>query len=123
MVFDLTKKKCIPCEAGTPPLSKSREEELLVQVPEWKLLRRPATHADPIGVHKLQRKFKFKNFVEAMEFVNKVADLAESEGHHPDIAIVYSRVTLELFTHEVGGLSENDFILAAKINQLLASSN
>lgn len=115
---DLTKKKCVPCEAGTPPLPRSREEELLSEVPGWKLLRRPATRKEPVGVHKLQRKLKFKDFVEAMEFVNKVADLAESEGHHPDITIVYSRVTLELFTHEAGGLTENDFILAAKIDNL-----
>lgn len=121
--MDLTKKKCVPCEAGTPPMPRKKEEELFAEVPGWKLLRRPATHADPIGVHKLQRKFKFQDFVEAMAFVNKVAKLAESEGHHPDITIVYSKVTLELFTHAVGGLSENDFIMAAKINQLIATSN
>ena len=67
---------------------------------------------------KIKREFKFKDFKEAIGFVNKVAALAESEGHHPDIHIFYNRVVLELTTHAVGGLSENDFILAAKIDQL-----
>ena len=67
---------------------------------------------------KLAREFKFKNFVEAMKFVNQVADLAESEGHHPDLHIFYNKVTIELWTHAVGGLSVNDFIVAVKINKL-----
>ena len=67
---------------------------------------------------KLKREFKYKNFLEAMQFVSKVADLAESEGHHPDLHIHYNKVLIELWTHAVGGLSENDFILAAKIDAL-----
>lgn len=109
--MDLTKKHCIPCEQGDPPLSKEKEDELKKEIPQWALMRD--------GTHKIRRQFKFKDFVEAMRFVNKVADLAESEGHHPDITIVYSRVNLDLFTHAVGGLSENDFILAAKIDNIL----
>lgn len=108
---DLAKKHCVPCEGGMPPLSDDKEDKLLKEVSEWELLRKETPH-------KLRRKFKFKDFKEAMVFVNKVADIAESEDHHPDITINYSRVTLELSTHAVGGLSENDFILAAKINQL-----
>lgn len=69
------------------------------------------------GGKKITKKFKFKNFKEAMAFINKVAELAESEGHHPDIFIFYNRVKFELSTHAIGGLSENDFILAAKINK------
>jgi 4a-hydroxytetrahydrobiopterin dehydratase len=69
-------------------------------------------------VHKIKKEHKFKNFKEAMVFVNKVADLAEGEGHHPDIWISWNKVKLELFTHAIHGLSENDFILAAKIEQL-----
>lgn len=70
------------------------------------------------GTHKITRQFKFKDFKQALIFVNKVADLANSEDHHPDIKIVYNKVQLDLFTHAVGGLSENDFIMAAKINKL-----
>ncbi|MBI4079355.1 MAG: 4a-hydroxytetrahydrobiopterin dehydratase [Candidatus Levybacteria bacterium] len=80
------------------------------QASDWMLVRD--------GTHKLTRQFKFKNFKEAISFINKLANLAEREQHHPDIKIVYNRVQLELFTHAVGGLSENDFIMAVKINKL-----
>lgn len=108
--MDLVQKKCIPCQAGTPPLSDQEENEMLKQISGWLLLRD--------GTHKLRRQFKFKTFKEAIPFVNKVAQIAESEGHHPDIYIFYNKVQLDLFTHAAGGLSENDFIVAAKINQL-----
>lgn len=87
-----------------------KEDELIRKVSGWILLRD--------GTHRLRKMFSFKNFKEAMVFVNKIADLSESEGHHPDIKIVYNKVKLDLFTHAVGGLSENDFIMASKINQL-----
>lgn len=112
--MDLTKKHCVPCEGGTPPLSDGKENELIRQTPGWILLRD--------GTHKITRQFKFKDFKQTMFFVNKVADLAEDEGHHPDIKIVYNRVGLNLFTHAVRGLSENDFIMAAKINQVRTTS-
>lgn len=111
---DLTQKHCIPCEGGTPPLSDAEEDRLKAQTPEWILLRNDGTTV----VHKLRRQFSFKDFREAIAFVNKVADLAETEGHHPDIYIFYNKVQIELFTHAVGGLSENDFIMAAKIDKL-----
>lgn len=107
---DLTQKHCVPCEAGTPPLSGVKEEELVEQTPNWLLVRD--------GTHRIRRMFAFKNFKEAMMFVNKVAEIADKEGHHPDIKIVYNRVRLDLFTHAVGGLSENDFIMASKIDIL-----
>lgn len=107
--MDLTKKHCVPCERGDPPLPEEKEDEFIKEVPQWVLLRDQT--------HRIRRQFKFKDFVEAMKFVNKVAVLAEEEDHHPDITIVYSRVNLDLFTHAVGGLSENDFILAAKIDK------
>lgn len=107
--MDLTKKKCVPCEGGTPPLINQKEDELLKQTSGWELLREET--------HKIRRKFKFKDFKEAMAFVNKVAKIAEKEDHHPNIKINYSRVELELYTHSIGGLSENDFIVAAKINR------
>jgi len=107
--MDLTKKHCIPCEGGMPPLDPERVPNYLKHVPSW-------TSPDS---KKIIKEFKFKDFKEAMTFVNKVAGLAESEGHHPDIYIFYNVVRLELSTHAIGGLSENDFILAAKINKLI----
>ena len=87
--MDLTSKKCVPCEGGTKPLAKDKIEEYLPALdPQWEV----------IDNLKLKRRFKFKNFKEAMEFVNKVADLAESEGYHPDIKINYNKVILELNT-------------------------
>lgn len=107
--MDLTTKKCIPCEAGTPPLTPDHIAAIAPQVPDWKILENK----------KLSREFKFKNFKEVMVFVNHVADIAESEGHHPDIYIFYNLVRLELSTHAIGGLSENDFILAAKTQSII----
>ncbi len=109
-MMELLKKKCVPCEGGTPPMTDEDEDKYMPQVPDW-TLNRGATH-------KLEREFKFKNFKAALAFVNKVGAIAENEGHHPDIHIYYSKVVLELYTHAVGGLSENDFILAAKINAM-----
>lgn len=106
--MDLVSKHCVPCEGGTSPFTKERIQEYAPRVPDWEVL----------GDKKIAREFKFKNFPEAMQFLNKVAEIAEAEGHHPDIHVFYNRVKLELWTHAVGGLSENDFILAAKINAL-----
>lgn len=108
--MNLTKKHCIPCEEGGTPMSEEDENKYIKQVPSWILTRD--------GIHKITKQFKFKNFREAIAFVNKVGALAESEGHHPDIKIVYNKVRLDLFTHAVDGLSENDFIMASKINKL-----
>ena len=104
----LADKKCVPCEGGTPPLSEEKSRAYLSELGEgWALEE-----------GKLVRTFKFRRFVEAIAFVNRVAEIAEAEGHHPNITINYNRVRLELFTHAIKGLSENDFILAAKINQI-----
>jgi 4a-hydroxytetrahydrobiopterin dehydratase len=102
--MDLAAKKCAPCAPGTPKLEPGRVEALLRDIPGWKA-------ADD----RLRRTFEFKNFVAAMKFVNRVADIAETEGHHPDFCVHYNRVDFTIWTHSVGGLSENDFILAAKI--------
>ncbi len=108
--MDLADKHCAPCEGGTKPLNKSKIQKYqAVLTTPWEV----------IGNKKISRQFKFKNFKEAVEFVNKVANLAEGEGHHPDIHIFYNKVNLELWTHAIGGLSENDFILAAKVNSLI----
>ncbi len=110
----LTTKHCAPCEGGMPSLPDEKEDELKSVIPQWILLR----DSGQSMVHKLRRQFQFKNFKEAIVFVNKVADIAEQEGHHPDIYVFYNKVQIELFTHAVGGLSENDFIMAAKIDKL-----
>ena len=104
----LTKKKCVPCEGGFPPLPEEKVKELMKEVPQWQ--------REDKGI---ARVFKFKDFRQAQNFLNKVADLAESEGHHPDIHLTgYRKLRIDLSTHKIGGLSENDFILAAKINAL-----
>ena len=107
--MDLLKKKCVPCEVGTPPLTEKKIQQYLTELKTpWEVLENK----------KISRAFKFKNFKEAMVFINKVAELAESEGHHPDIHISWNRVMIELWTHAVNGLSENDFILASKVEEL-----
>ena len=111
MTTDLMNRECVPCEGETPPLTRVEAEQLLANLdPSWKIVD---------GV-KIRREFLFKNFVRAMGFVDRVADVAESEGHHPDIHIFYHRVVLELTTHAIHGLSENDFIVAAKIEPMIA---
>ena len=109
--MDLLSKRCIPCEGGAKPFLRSEAEKYLKKTPGWRLL--------PAGLE-IEREFKFEDFKEAMGFVNKVAELAESEGHHPDIHVFYNRVKLALSTHAIGGLSENDFIVAAKINRFFS---
>ncbi|HYF13081.1 MAG TPA: 4a-hydroxytetrahydrobiopterin dehydratase [Candidatus Paceibacterota bacterium] len=106
---NLARKKCIPCEKGVPPLTREEAEKLQKEVVDWALVD---------DARLLAKSYRFKNFVESMEFVNKVADIAEEEGHHPDITISYSDVGIELTTHAIDGLSENDFILAAKIDEI-----
>jgi len=105
---DLTQKRCIPCEGGTPPLTEDKVKQLLPQVPGWELEE-----------GKLVRRFKLNNFKEAISLVNKVADLAEADNHHPNISVYgWRNVKLTFFTHAINGLSENDFIMAAKVNAL-----
>jgi len=112
--MDLAKRKCIPCEdKSLKPFDLERAEEYMVDVKGWELLKAEN------GL-KISREFKFKDFVESLEFVNKVGDLAETEGHHPDILMhSWNKVVVTLYTHSIGGLSENDYILAAKINTIL----
>lgn len=106
----LSEKKCIPCEGGTLPLTHRESEILLTKLnSEWMLID---------DAHMLARTFKFKNFIETMKFVNEVARIAEEEGHHPDMSVSYNTLGIELTTHAIGGLSENDFILAAKIDTI-----
>ena len=108
--MDLTKQHCVPCEGGTAPLEGKDLELLVKSVHDWKLV-----DGNTIS-KKIVKDFKFKDFVEAMKFINKVAEIAEQEGHHPDMYISYNHVRFELTTHAINGLSQNDFILAAKID-------
>lgn len=105
----LNQKHCAPCEDGGPPLPKAEAEALLKQVPTWTLW--------PDG-RMISHEFTFKNFAQAMIFANKIAAIAEREGHHPDLLVSWGKVGVELSTHSMNGLSENDFILAAKIDLL-----
>ncbi len=109
--MDLKKKHCVPCEGGEPPLTKVEENRYMDDIEGWDL--------DRDGIHRIERKLKFNDFKESMKFVNKVADLAENEGHHPDIKISWNVVELKLTTHAIDGLSENDFIIASKINEII----
>jgi 4a-hydroxytetrahydrobiopterin dehydratase len=109
-IMKLKEQKCVPCHSGMPPLSHEDALAMHEEIPEWTL-------KDIV----IERAFQFKDFKEAIKFVNKVAETAEQEGHHPDIHIYYNKVRLELTTHKIKGLSENDFILAAKINAVYAA--
>lgn len=105
----LTEKKCIPCEVGGSALTRPEAESLMAQVPEWKL------DAD---ARQISRLFTFQDFASALQFADKVGAVAEGEGHHPDLHVSWGKVIVETWTHAVGGLSENDFILAAKIDRI-----
>lgn len=106
---DLAKKKCIPCEIGTPSLTPKEYKILLKQLKlDWEV----------IEDKKIKHEFRFENYMDGIKFAEKVGKLAEEEDHHPNIHIYYKRVVIDLTTHNIGGLSENDFILAAKIEDL-----
>ncbi len=106
---DLLKNKCEACSGLTPKLTAEEITALLGQVSGWEV----------IEGHKLFRKWKFKDFAEALKTVNAIGSLAEKEGHHPDIKFGWGYLEITLYTHEVNGLSKNDFILAAKIDNLI----
>lgn len=106
--MSLLARKCVPCEGDVPRLGPARVAELLKEVDRWE-----------VGDDKLHRTFKFKSFIRAIQFVNRMAEVAEAEGHHPDFSVHYNRVEVVVWTHAIGGLSENDFIMAAKISALL----
>ena len=108
----LSNQKCVTCRGGEPTLTEAEIRELHPQVPEWTLETQN-------GIWRLHRVFKFKNFVEAMTFTNKVAALAEEQGHHPLIVTEWGRVTVQWWTHVIKGLHHNDFIMAAKTDELL----
>ncbi|NLI23211.1 MAG: 4a-hydroxytetrahydrobiopterin dehydratase [Bacteroidales bacterium] len=107
----LTDKKCLPCEGGMPPLASSEISRLKAEIsPGWEV----------VNQHHLVKTFYFVNFRHTFDFVTKLAELAETEGHHPVIHIYYDKAVVEIWTHAIDGLSENDFILAAKTDLLLS---
>jgi 4a-hydroxytetrahydrobiopterin dehydratase len=111
--MDLAEKKCMACEGNAAPLTAVEAEVLMKQLQGWTL--------SP-DAKKISKEFRFKNFLEAMSFANALTPIAEAEGHHPDLSIGWGRVVIELSTHAIGGISENDFILAAKIDRLQRAS-
>lgn len=108
--MNLLEQKCVPCEGGVDPMTKADAEAMLLfHVKDWILSQ---------DAKSISKKFEFKNFAEALAFVNKVGAIVESEGHHPDIELGWGKVNITLTTHAIGGLSQNDFIVAAKINNI-----
>ena len=105
---DLASKTCVPCKGGTPPLKGQALAAYANQVPQWRV----------VDEHHITREFKFPDFVQALAFVNKVGNLAEQQGHHPDILLSWGEAEVTTWTHKVNGLTESDFILAAKIDKL-----
>lgn len=107
---ELTRKHCVSCESGVPPLAPDRVQELLRAVPNWRLAQ---------DGKRIRREWRVKDFTAGLEFFNRIGKVAEAEDHHPDLHLVgYRNVAIELWTHAIGGLSENDFVLAAKIDEL-----
>ena len=104
---DLKAKRCVPCQGGVPPLSADEQQTLLAQLdPEWSV----------VDGHHLERGFTLSDFRAALAFTNEVGELAEAEGHHPDIHLSWGRVGLTIWTHKIDGLTESDFVLAAKVD-------
>ena len=108
---DLADKTCVPCRGDVPPLRGKELEELERQLPDWEV----------VEGHHLRREFRFRNFREALDFVNRVGELAEEQGHHPDVEFGWGRAAVTIFTHKIDGLTESDFVLAAKVDRLYAA--
>jgi 4a-hydroxytetrahydrobiopterin dehydratase len=106
--MSLAEKRCVPCRGGVPPLQGEELENLKLQVPGWQVM---------MG-HHLTRSYSFPDFRGALDFTNRVGELAEREGHHPDLYLSWGKVEVKIWTHKIDGLTESDFILAAKIDQL-----
>jgi len=104
---ELAEKTCVPCRGGVPPLTAEEIRPLQTQVKDWAV----------VNNHHIQREFKFKDFKSALDFVNRVGAIAEEQGHHPDIFLAWGKVAVEIWTHKINGLTESDFILAAKIDR------
>lgn len=104
--MSLSEQTCVPCRGGVPPLTAERIAPLQVQVPKWRV----------VDGHHIERNFAFPDFKTALAFTNQVGDIAEAQGHHPDIQLTWGSVRVAIWTHKIDGLSESDFVLAAKID-------
>ncbi len=104
----LSARDCIPCRGGVPPLEGEALRTLAAQVPGWSVVKD----------HHLEKEFRFPDFRSALAFTNRVGELAEQQGHHPDIHLAWGKVRITIWTHKIDGLTESDFILAAKIDEL-----
>jgi len=105
---DLAERQCIPCRGGVPALKGEKLRGLAAQVSDWQV----------VDEHHLQKTYKFTDFRESLDFVNRIGELAETEGHHPDICFGWGKAEVSIWTHKINGLTESDFILAAKIDKL-----
>ncbi|WP_440995398.1 4a-hydroxytetrahydrobiopterin dehydratase [Arhodomonas sp. SL1] len=108
--MSLSEKHCVPCQGGIPPMDRDEAERHREQLPDWEITGEPM---------RLRRAFRFRNFQQALDFVNRVGEIAEAEQHHPEIHFGWGHVEVEIWTHKINGLHENDFILAAKIDATL----
>ena len=109
MTETLAEKTCTPCRGGVPPLARDEALRLQITAPDWELRD---------DAHRIERTFRFRNFREALAFVQRVGELAETEGHHPDISFGWGYTTISLRTKKIKGLHENDFIMASKIDRM-----
>lgn len=105
---DLAERQCVPCRGGVPALTGEEIEPLAAQVPGWRVT----------DGHHLQKTYKFPDFRETLQFVNRIGELAEAQGHHPDICFGWGKADISIWTHKIDGLTESDFVLAAKIDKL-----
>ena len=117
MSDDLTKKKCTPCEGGILPFDVSEIHKYQKKVDGWDITK------EKNEIFFLKKKFTFKNFLDSQKFINNVGDISEVEGHHPDVTFGWGYAEIKITTHAIKGLSENDFILAAKIDQIVSVEN
>jgi 4a-hydroxytetrahydrobiopterin dehydratase len=106
--MSLSEKTCIPCRGGVPPLTAEEIKPLAEQVENWNV----------VNNHHVEKEFKFPDFKTALNFVNKVGEIAEEQGHHPDIDLAWGKAGIKIWTHKINGLTESDFILAAKIDKV-----
>ena len=105
---DLAERECIPCRGGVPPLKGEEIQEFSRQLEDWRV----------VNEHHLQKTYEFRDFRETLDFVNRVGELSETQGHHPDICFGWGKADVTIWTHKIDGLTESDFVLAAKINKL-----
>ena len=105
---ELAERQCVPCRGGVPPMKGEQINQMSSQLPDWQV----------VNEHHLQRNYRFKDFRESLDFVNRVSELAEEQGHHPDICFGWGKADITIWTHKIDGLTESDFVLAAKIDKV-----